>query len=139
MGVSLGWLFWLFLKIEGGEKDQPPAQSPDPATLKQTEEEADHLFEVFSAMAARAGVVPPKAGVSFLPAKLEQGRGKSLRRRGRRPPLRPWEGGRGPGCRRSALYETPTKVIVRASLASSGAKGLGAADFTLRHPRIDKP
>lgn len=67
MGVPR--LFWLFLKTEGGEKDQPPAQSPGPATLKQTEEEVDHLFEVFRAMAARAGTALPKAGGSFLPVK----------------------------------------------------------------------
>ena len=36
MGVSLGWLFWPFLKTEGGEEDQPPAQSPGDATTPAT-------------------------------------------------------------------------------------------------------
>lgn len=72
MGVSLGWLFWQYLKTEGGEKDQPPAQSPDPATLKQTEEEVDSLFGVLSAMADRVSAGLPEAGLSFLPAMPER-------------------------------------------------------------------
>lgn len=140
MGVSLGWLFWPFLKTEGGEKDQPPAQSPGSATLNQTEEEVDRLLEVFGAVAPRVGVGLPMAGISFPPAKPERGAGGRVCGGGAGPPLaHPPAWGCGPRCRRSASDETPTKVTVGASLAPAGAKGLGAADFTLRHPGIDKP
>lgn len=86
MGISLGWLFWLFLKTKGGEKDQPPAQSPDAATPKQTEEEVDDLFEVFGAMAARVSALQPKAGVSVLPAKPECSQGGRACSAGAGPP-----------------------------------------------------
>lgn len=137
MGVPLGWLFWLFLKTEGGEKDQPPAQSPGPATLKQTEEEVDHLFEVFRAMAARAGIALPRAGGSFLPAKPGAGQEEQCVVPGRGSAGPPsscpcGEGGRGPGCHCSALGETLAEVMVRTNPPRLG--GFGGSGFHAEAP-----
>lgn len=131
MGISLGWLFWLFLKTKGGEKDQPPAQSPDAATPKQTQEEVDHLFEVVGAMAARVSALQPKAGVSVLPARSAGREEPAVPGQGpRRPPAR----GRGLRCHCSASAETPTEVT-----AGAEEDIWAETERWLRGPGIDKP
>lgn len=128
------------MKTEGEEKDQPPAQSPGPAILKQTEEEVDHLFEVFRAMAARAGIALPKAGGSFLPANPGVGQAEQyvVPGSGRAPPPS-CLCGEGEG--RDAIARPWVKHSLKLWLGREllGWAGLGEAGFTLRHPSTEKP
>lgn len=122
MGISLGWLFWLFLKTRGGEKNQPPAQSPDAATPKQTEEEVDHLFEVSVRWPLGSVLCSPRQGFLLSQARRSAGKEEEPAVPGQGSP-RPPAQGRGLRCHCSAWDETPSEVIAGASLGPAGAKG----------------